>query len=738
MSAEGGSLYSRTLPPLQAARELQPEPPASPPNAHRLGARAKAAQARLASSRASSKADSITISLRFGERPPPSRNTTAGVRLQPLGEALQHPPVASVDHLPSTTRLSPAQVHELKHCIAASGPRLVPALCRGLEPPLGEALARAAVEYDALSGALLESAQLSGSAQPQQRTPAGWPRSCQLARRLRRAGVEVWHLPAIEAAVRGAALGAALGSSGAAAVRAAWPGVNAVVTAELRGAAPTRGLGVLWGSAEELAAQLRPGSRGDASFADLCSMVAGAAEPLSRQIYILFGPPGAGKGTHAPRLTAALRIPQLSTGDMLRQAVADQTAVGEQVAAVMQSGALVSDDLVFGVVSERILKPDCERGFILDGFPRTLPQARRLDAMLEAQGEAVTRVIALKVPDQVLEERICGRWIHKASGRSYHAKFAPPASLPPGAQPSPANMRDDHTGEGLEQRRDDTKEALRHRLAGYHSQTMPILAHYDEQRHGVVVRVDADAAPQHVWSRVRASLGLPRAILILFGPPGAGKGTVAPKLVSALGIPQLSTGDMLRAAVAAGTPIGKKAQKVMASGALVSDDLVVEVVRDRIAQPDCGNGFLLDGFPRTTAQAQMLDAMLAANGEAVTRVCALEVPDSVLEERICGRWIHKGSGRSYHVKFAPPKSLSGREPSPATMLDDETGEPLEQRADDTKDALAKRLAGYHAQSVPVLRHYARPQHGAGGCVVRVDANRHPREVWQEVAKQLWL
>eukprot|EP01062_Namystynia_karyoxenos_P040167 TRINITY_DN292_c0_g1_i2.p1 TRINITY_DN292_c0_g1~~TRINITY_DN292_c0_g1_i2.p1 ORF type:complete len:650 (+),score=188.02 TRINITY_DN292_c0_g1_i2:79-1950(+) len=604
MSAEGGSLYSRTLPPLQAARELQPEPPASPPNAHRLGARAKAAQARLASSRASSKADSITISLRFGERPPPSRNTTAGVRLQPLGEALQHPPVASVDHLPSTTRLSPAQVHELKHCIAASGPRLVPALCRGLEPPLGEALARAAVEYDALSGALLESAQLSGSAQPQQRTPAGWPRSCQLARRLRRAGVEVWHLPAIEAAVRGAALGAALGSSGAAAVRAAWPGVNAVVTAELRGAAPTRGLGVLWGSAEELAAQLRPGSRGDASFADLCSMVAGAAEPLSRQIYILFGPPGAGKGTHAPRLTAALRIPQLSTGDMLRQAVADQTAVGEQVAAVMQSGALVSDDLVFGVVSERILKPDCERGFILDGFPRTLPQARRLDAMLEAQGEAVTRVIALKVPDQVLEERICGRWIHKGSGRSYHVKFAPPKSLPAGAAPSADNMKDDQTGEPLMQRADDTAEALRKRLEGYHAQTVPLLQHYKE----VVRTVDANQPASSVWRALASVMQIPlptRKIMILFGPPGAGKGTHAPKLVEALGVPQLSTGDMLRAAVAEGTPVGLQAKAVMESGGLVSDELVVGIVKDRITAPDCESGFILDGFPRTVAQADL-------------------------------------------------------------------------------------------------------------------------------------
>eukprot|EP01062_Namystynia_karyoxenos_P040175 TRINITY_DN292_c0_g3_i1.p1 TRINITY_DN292_c0_g3~~TRINITY_DN292_c0_g3_i1.p1 ORF type:complete len:736 (+),score=230.49 TRINITY_DN292_c0_g3_i1:100-2208(+) len=229
--------------------------------------------------------------------------------------------------------------------------------------------------------------------------------------------------------------------------------------------------------------------------------------------------------------------------------------------------------------------------------------------------------------------------------------------------------------------------------------------------------------------------GQPRNIIILFGPPGAGKGTIAPKLVEALGVPQLSTGDMLRAAVAAGTPVGKKAQAVMKSGGLVSDDLVVQVVAQRIEEPDCAPGFMLDGFPRTREQARKLDEMLAAKGEAVCQVVALEVPDAVLEERICGRWIHKGSGRSYHVKFAPPKSLGGGRPGRGNMLDDETGEPLEQRGDDTKEALAKRLANYHAQSVPVLRHYEGQQQGL---VLRIDADAPPPEVWARVAAELGL
>ena len=161
--------------------------------------------------------------------------------------------------------------------------------------------------------------------------------------------------------------------------------------------------------------------------------------------------------------------------------------------------------------------------------------------------------------------------------------------------------------------------------------------------------------------------------MILFGPPGAGKGTQGPKIEELLALPQLSTGDMLRAAVAAQTPVGKKAQGLMKAGKLVGDDVVVGIIKDRITQPDCKNGFILDGFPRTVAQAKMLDQLLGAKGEKVSKVLALDVPDSILEERICGRWIHKKSGRSYHVKFSPPKSMKTGEdgkPIAASMKDD--------------------------------------------------------------------
>jgi adenylate kinase len=187
-----------------------------------------------------------------------------------------------------------------------------------------------------------------------------------------------------------------------------------------------------------------------------------------------------------------------------------------------------------------------------------------------------------------------------------------------------------------------------------------------------------------------------RKILVLFGPPGAGKGTHAPRIASELKIAHLSTGDMLRAAVAAKTPVGLRAKAAMESGALVTDEIVIGIIRDRIQQQDCGFGFMLDGFPRTMVQAKALDEMLAAGGEAVTGVVVFDVPDASLEKRICGRWMHKSSGRSYHATYAPamPKSLkdsADKTPSEENMRDDETGEALYQRADDKPEALVKVL-----------------------------------------------
>ena len=181
--------------------------------------------------------------------------------------------------------------------------------------------------------------------------------------------------------------------------------------------------------------------------------------------------------------------------------------------------------------------------------------------------------------------------------------------------------------------------------------------------------------------------------LILLGAPGAGKGTQAAFICRKYGIPQISTGDMLRAAVKAGTPMGLAAKKIMDSGALVSDDIIIGLVKERLAQPDCAKGFLFDGFPRTIPQA---DAMKAA-GVALDYVLEIDVPFDAIVERMSGRRSHPASGRTYHVKFNPPK-VEGR--------DDVTGEPLVQREDDKEETVKNRLRVYAEQTRPLVNYYA--------------------------------
>ena len=196
--------------------------------------------------------------------------------------------------------------------------------------------------------------------------------------------------------------------------------------------------------------------------------------------------------------------------------------------------------------------------------------------------------------------------------------------------------------------------------------------------------------------------------LILLGAPGAGKGTQASFICEKYGIPQISTGDMLRAAVKAGTPLGLAAKQVMDSGALVGDDIIIGLVQERIAQADCANGFLFDGFPRTIPQAE---AMRNA-GVKLDVVLEIDVPDESIIERMSGRWVHPASGRTYHVKFNPPRN---------DLKDDATGEDLIQREDDKEATVRRRLEVYHDQTRPLVDYYAK--WAAGG---DAQAPRHRR------------
>jgi len=184
--------------------------------------------------------------------------------------------------------------------------------------------------------------------------------------------------------------------------------------------------------------------------------------------------------------------------------------------------------------------------------------------------------------------------------------------------------------------------------------------------------------------------------MILLGPPGAGKGTQATYLTKHFGIPQISTGDMLRAAIKAGSELGIKAKKLMNAGQLVSDDVILDLVKNRIDEPDCAGGFLFDGFPRTLAQAESMKQA----GLHIDYVVELAVPDEEIIQRMGGRRVHPASGRTYHVKFNPPKVAD---------LDDLTGDPLILRQDDQPETVKERLHVYHAQTQPLIEYYSKWQ-----------------------------
>jgi adenylate kinase len=204
---------------------------------------------------------------------------------------------------------------------------------------------------------------------------------------------------------------------------------------------------------------------------------------------ILVGPPGAGKGTQAARLVDTFRIKHISSGDMLRAAVRERTALGQQAEGFMKSGQLVPDDVVIGMVLERIAKPDCAQGFMLDGFPRTRPQAEALDKAMTKAGVTLDAVLLIEVPDSLLEERAIHRRTDPVTGTIYHLKYNPP----------PAELAG-----RLQHRADDTVEAVAKRIAKYHSETAPIIPFYLEK--GILKRVDGVGDPDVITERIKAAL----------------------------------------------------------------------------------------------------------------------------------------------------------------------------------------------------------------------------------------
>lgn len=209
---------------------------------------------------------------------------------------------------------------------------------------------------------------------------------------------------------------------------------------------------------------------------------------------ILIGPPGCGKGTQSPTIKKEHCLCHLATGDMLRAAVANKTELGQKAKAAMDAGELVTDDIVVGLIADNISKPECRIGFILDGFPRNVEQAKKLDGMLQERHMKIDHVLNFQVPDELLMDRVTGRLVHPASGRSYHEKTSPPKR--PGV--------DDVTGEPLIRRKDDNAETLRSRLDSFQRQTSPVIDYYKDK--GKVDDVKADQTPEDVAAAIRTAL----------------------------------------------------------------------------------------------------------------------------------------------------------------------------------------------------------------------------------------
>jgi adenylate kinase len=209
--------------------------------------------------------------------------------------------------------------------------------------------------------------------------------------------------------------------------------------------------------------------------------------------------------------------------------------------------------------------------------------------------------------------------------------------------------------------------------------------------------------------------------LLIFGPPGAGKGTQATAIAARAGIPHIATGDMFRAQIKAGTPLGLEAKSYSSRGELVPDGVTIQMLGERIAEPDTAPGFLLDGFPRTLPQAEALDRLLADRDRAITALLSLSVPDDEIVRRITGRLVGQNSGRIYHITDAPPK-VSG--------IDDVDGTPLIRRPDDAEDVVRERLRVFHAETLPVLERARRE----GTRIIEVDGARHADVVAADLAE----
>lgn len=429
----------------------------------------------------------------------------------------------------------------------------------------------------------------------------------------------------------------------------------------------------------------------------------------------LIGPSGAGKGTHASQLVAQFDLLHLCTGDLFREHLEQQTALGILARKYLAQGEMVPDEVVDAMIEERVRRVAPVQGILFDGFPRTVYQAKFIDDLFRQLDRKLDAVVYLDVSDDEILNRIAGREVCQDCRASFRRIYHPFTECP---------KKRCH-GEHLYRRPDDTPQIARARLRAFHRVTGPLVDYYQQTSRVAIVDGECDVAQvntalNNVFTRVKreqfhaascAEVGLllarisrpvpqlrpPVALdLILIGAPGSGKGTQAVTLAKELQLPHIATGDLFRENLKKQTELGKLAKTYMDRGELVPDDVTDAMVEERLSRADARDGFILDGYPRTLSQAEALAEMLAENHRHIAGAIHLHVPDEDIVGRLSGRWICRQCQAPFHAQFKPSK-VQG--------ICDHCGGPLYQRDDDKAETVLNRLKTFHGQTRPVIDFY---------------------------------
>ena len=431
----------------------------------------------------------------------------------------------------------------------------------------------------------------------------------------------------------------------------------------------------------------------------------------------LIGPSGAGKGTYSATLVKELWLDHVSTGDLLRQNLRDQTPLGLFARRYMDQAELVPDEVVEAMVEDWVRKSDPAGGILFDGFPRTEYQARFLDDLFAELGGQLDGVILLNVSEAEMLRRLEGRLLCRQCRMPFHAALRPPAR---------AGVCDACGGE-LQRRPDDQRDLVMARLRTFRRTVGPVLDYY--QPSGRLRVIEADGPVEQVqWNllaviealRTRHAAAPPTGAtvtlpvwhrkaqaphlaargaclgLVLLGAPGSGKGTQAETLSRELKLPHVASGDLFRENLRQATELGRLAKGYMDRGDLVPDEITEGMVRERLARPDTAAGFILDGFPRTLPQAHALGEMLAGLGRRLAGVLCINVPDEAIVTRLSGRLICRECQTPYHRVFKRPAREG---------VCDRCGGKLYQRDDDNPETVRARLRTFHAQTAPLIQFY---------------------------------